>query len=258
MKKNIFKKFVRKIFPDKFIEKIKRILYLKSLLDPLEKRICPICNYHGNFQWFGTPGNVVRIDAQCPKCLSLERHRFIYLLFSNNKFFEKIKKFPNTLHFAPEKQLRTIISSFSKSYSTADLLDRQADMLLDIQETKLKSGYYDLLIVNHVFEHVPDDRKSFSEISRILSEGGFLITSVPLIDSWEKTYEKETTNIKINKKLHFGQYDHIRYYGSDFIERIESSSNLKLKEIFTAEGDDVIKYGLDRGEKIFVFQKISK
>ena len=58
--------------------------------------------------------------------------------------------------------------------------------------------------------------------------------------------------------LHFGQYDHLRYYGSDFIERIESSSNLKLKEIFTAEGDDVIKYGLDRGEKIFVFQNISK
>ena len=257
MKKNIFKILVRKIFPNKFIQKIKRILYLKSILNPLEKRICPICNYYGHFQWFGTPGNVIRIDAQCPKCLSLERHRFLHLLFSNDKILKIIKKFPKTLHFAPERQLRKIISSFSKSYTTADLFNMKADMLLDIQETKLKSGSYDLLIVNHVFEHVPDDRKSFLEISRILSEKGFLITSIPIIDAWGKTYEKKQTNYKINKKLYFGQNDHLRYYGSDFVERIESSSKLKLKKIFIAEGDEVIKYGLNRGEKIFIFQKLS-
>ena len=252
---SLFKILVRKTIPDKLIKKIKRLLYLNSILKPLEKRICPICNYNGYFAWFGTSGNNIRIDAQCPNCLSLERHRFIHLLFSNKKILKHIKFNPKTLHFAPEKQLRKTISSITTNYSTADLFNNEADMILDIQDTKLQANTYDLIIVNHVFEHVPNDKKAFSEISRILNQEGTLITSVPIINSWEKTYEKNPGNQKINKKLHFGQNDHVRFYGSDFIKRIELSSDLKLKEIFIAEGDEVINYGLNRGEQIFIFKK---
>jgi hypothetical protein len=55
--------------------------------------------------------------------------------------------------------------------------------------------------------------------------------------------------------LHFGQGDHVRYYEADFRQRI-SAGGLKLIHEFTAEGTDVLRYGLLRGEKTFVFEKV--
>ena len=52
---------------------------------------------------------------------------------------------------------------------------------------------------------------------------------------------------------HYGQSDHVRYYGADVRDRIRAAG-FKLDE-FTAEGEDVLTYGLARGEKVFVATK---
>ena len=112
----------------------------------------------------------------------------------------------------------------------------------------------DFVIVNHVLEHV-DDEKAIKELSRILAPKGILLLTVPEIASWEKTYEIDRKLTEKEKELHYGQYDHLRYYGGDFIARINSFSEIKHLSTFIASGEDVIKFGLNRGEKYYVFKK---
>jgi hypothetical protein len=45
----------------------------------------------------------------------------------------------------------------------------------------------------------------------------------------------------------------VRYYGADIRDRIRTAGFL-LDE-FTAEGEDVLTYGLQRGEKVFIATK---
>jgi hypothetical protein len=64
------------------------------------------------------------------------------------------------------------------------------------------------------------------------------------------TYENPAAKTAAERERHFGQHDHVRYYGADLRERIRAVG-FGLKE-FTAEGADVPRYGLLPGEKVFI------
>ena len=68
---------------------IPNILILWYSLKPLSKRTCPICNNYGYFSAFGIPP---RVDSQCKKCKSVERHRLLYLSLKRKKFRNILKK----------------------------------------------------------------------------------------------------------------------------------------------------------------------
>lgn len=156
------------------------------------------------------------------------------------------------LHFAAEPVLEKIFRKTWSNYKTADLFF-PADLKLNLEEIDLEDESTALIIANHVLEHV-DDRKTAREFHRILKPGGTLACMVPIIEGWEKTYENPEVSSEEDRWLHFGQGDHVRYFGRDFRDRI-ASGGLTLTTEFTAEGNDVIKYGLCRGEKVFIFQK---
>lgn len=61
-------------------------MYLQSLLCLGNKFECPICK--GKFRTF-LPGrkNNMRQNAKCPRCRSLERHRFIWLFLKKELIF---------------------------------------------------------------------------------------------------------------------------------------------------------------------------
>jgi SAM-dependent methyltransferase len=122
-----------------------------------------------------------------------------------------------------------------------------------MEEIELPEDSFDCVICNHVLEHV-DDRKATREIHRILSENGLLIASVPIIEGWETTYENPAISSAAERTLHFGQFDHVRFYGRDFRDRV-CEAGFVLEEEFTAGGEDSVKHGLIRGEKIFIFRK---
>ena len=139
---------------------------------------CPVCN--SRFRKFLPYGhNIIRENILCPRCLSLERHRLMWL-FLNNKtdFFTARHK---VLHVAPEQ---CFYSRFKKlknlNYVTADLESPIADVRLDIQNMPFTDGEFDVVICNHVLEHVEDDNKAMSEILRVLKTGGFAIMHVPM------------------------------------------------------------------------------
>ena len=77
---------------------------------------------------------------------------------------------------------------------------------------------------------------------------------VPIVEGWEETYENDSVSNDVERTLHFGQNDHVRYYGRDFRER-NSEAGFIVDEI-TAYGEEVIRFGLMRGEKVFVCHKL--
>lgn len=209
-------------------------------------RVCPLCGYEGQFIPFGKPP---RTDAQCPKCRSLERHRLFWLWFEENR---DLVTGP-FLHFAPEKCLVPKFRERYADYKTADLFS-DADLKLDLQQINQPSGHYQTILCNHVLEHIDDDRQAMRELHRVLADTGLLIVSVPIVYGWESTYENKSITDPFLREIHFGQFDHVRYYGHDFIDRLRESGFTRIEEV-TAQGEDIIKYALMRGEKFFVCRK---
>jgi tagatose-1,6-bisphosphate aldolase non-catalytic subunit AgaZ/GatZ len=87
----------------------------------------------------------------------------------------------------------------------------------------------------------------------VLKPGGVALIMLPVIEGWSTTYETKAVTTPEDRMRHYGQSDHVRYYGADVRDRIRAAG-FKLDE-FTAEGEDVLTYGLARGEKVFVATK---
>ncbi len=205
---------------------------------------CPSCGYIGRFHGFGTP---VRSGVRCPSCGSLERHRLFSLAVQRNTVSFEGR---DVLHFAPEFAVRqSLHADGPRSYTTSSYPDDSADLCLDIHATGLPDNSYDVVIASHVLEHV-DDARALSEIARILRPGGQLIAMVPLIEGWSQSYEDPDIVSEAGRDLHFGQNDHIRYYGADFRDRLQGAG-FAVSE-FTADGKDSVRFRLYRGEKIFI------
>lgn len=142
--------------------------------------------------------------------------------------------------------------SVGGGYQTADLF-QPADLKLNLEAIDLPDSSQDLIIANHVLEHV-DDRKASEKLSQILRPNGKFLCMVPIIEGWELTYENPAACTYQERMLHFGQEDHIRFYGRDFRARI-AKGGFNLVCEFTADEKAVVDYGLMRGEKVFLFQK---
>jgi SAM-dependent methyltransferase len=205
---------------------------------------CPMCGFVGLFEWFGDPP---RRDARCPGCRSLERHRLMKLWFDRN---ESRLRGGTALHFAPEPSVTKIFKPAAGKYVRADIAPERADVVLNIEDMRGEaSGTYDWILCSHVLEHV-DDRRALAELRRILKPGGLLIVMIPLVEGWATTYEDPAVQSEDDRARYFGQFDHVRYYGADVRRRI-AEAGFTLEE-FTATEPDVSRYGLTRGEKVFI------
>jgi SAM-dependent methyltransferase len=153
----------------------------------------------------------------------LERHRLIY--FALRKTIPAPCKKCSILHFAPEKCLTDTVKEYfpDSDYVTADMSEGRAMVAMDIQNIQFEDERFDLIFCNHVLEHVADDRKAMSEIYRILKHAGRAFLTVPFDPENEKTYEDPSITSPMLRRVHFGQRDHVRYYGMDFRSRLESA-----------------------------------
>ncbi len=181
---------------------------------------CPVCK--GKYRKFLPYGyGNVREGALCPGCLSLERHRlmWLYLQEKTNFFADTLK----VLHVAPEQCFVKRFRKLKKlTYHTADLESPLADFKCDIQNLPFKENEYDVVICNHVLEHVPDDKKAMSEILRVLKPGGYAILQVPADFNRTDTFEDNSITDRAKRAEIFGQYDHVRVFGTDYPERLKS------------------------------------
>lgn len=222
-------------------------LRILANLDGIFTRKCTICGYEGRFKAYGDPP---RWDARCTNCKSLERHRLLALALRHKP--ELISG--DVVHFAPEKSITRLIQPMAGSYRTADLYRSDCDLLLNLEAIELADGSVDVFMVSHLLEHV-DDRKALSELFRCLRPNGCAIIMVPIAEGWSHSYENAdaASGSDQDRLAHFGQIDHIRYYGTDLRVRIEASG-FELSE-FTATGEECVTFGLVRGEKVFIAKR---
>jgi len=203
-------------------------LKLASLFLRGEGSVCEICgNRYRRFLPYGRLR--ARSNALCPGCLSLERHRLIYrYLKTKTDFFNKKT---DVLHIAPEKCfLKPFRLQHDTGYVTADLESPWADVKMDIHKMPFPDNSFEFVICNHVLEHVADDLLALSEIKRVLRPGGTAILQVPFFSPVpERTFEDPSVKDETEREKLFGQRDHIRRYGKDYPDRIESVG-LKVNE----------------------------
>ena len=212
---------------------------------------CPICN--GKFRKFLPYGNKGADNRLCPKCLSLERHRLLWLYFKNRTNFFTANL--NVLHVAPEQ---SFIKRFRKlsnlKYTTADIESPLADVKMDIKDIPFDDNTFDVLICNHVMEHIDDEQKALKEILRVLKPNGWAILQVPINLSLEKTYEDSTITSPQEREKHFGQYDHVRFHGKDYPNRLEKAGFKVINENYVKEFDKEIinRFRLPEDEIIYL------
>lgn len=197
-----------------------------------------------------------RDNVLAPGTLSLERHRLLWLYLQNETdFFTAPKK---VLHFAPEQAFyKRFRNQKNLDYTTTDLLSPLADVKADICNLPFKDNMYDVILCNHVLEHIPNDRKAMQELYRVLKPGGMAILQVPQELQRATTFTDDTITDAKERAAIFGQYDHVRIYGRDYFD-ILRSQGFKVEEVDytkTLPAEDVEKYALAKGEIIPVCTK---
>ena len=213
---------------------------------------CPVCGKR--FRKFFSYGYVSsRSGALCPHCMSLERHRLLYLwLERKTDFFSAPYRL---LHIAPEHCfLRPFERLFGDKYVTADLESPLAKVKLDVQQMPFDECEFDVVICNHILEHVEDDHKALSEIFRVMRHSGWGILLSPVDYGLEVSYEDPTKTTPEERREAFGQPDHLRIFGRDYADRLRSAG-FEVEEIRATDflsADEITHFGIATDRIYFV------
>lgn len=249
--------FLIRYIPRKYLQRVSGIgLKLLSIFYSGDAITCPVCGKH--FRKFLPYGRInARPNALCPNCLSLERHRLIFLYLKEKTIF--FRQQLHVLHIAPEACfIKRFERQHGDGYITADIESPLAKVKMDIHDIPFEANTFDVVLCNHVLEHVRDDLRAMREIQRVLKPGGFAILQVPFFHPVpDKTVEDPSITDPKEREKAFGQDDHVRKYGKDYAQRIAQSGLQASEEHFAAEiGEDAAtRYGIVKTEVLFTGTK---
>ena len=199
---------------------------------------------------------VSRPNALAPHSLSLERHRLLWLyLKERTGFFTDNLR---VLHIAPEYCFLKPFKALSNlQYITADLVSPWADIKLDVRSIQYPDSSFNVIICNHVLEHIDDEQKAMSELYRVMAPGGFGIFQVPLDPSLTQTLENPAYNTPALREKHYGQRDHVRLYGTDYAQRLRSVGFTVVEDSYVKQltPELVQRYALPKDEIIYLCKK---
>lgn len=186
----------------------------KRYIDPIDGR---------GFRSFLAYGYAkTRDNVLSPSTLSLERHRLLWLfLKQETDLFTKPQKL---LHFAPEQAFYKRFKKMAHlDYVTTDLNSPIADVKADICNLPFEDSSFDVILCNHVLEHIPDDTQAMKELFRVLRPGGWGVFQIPQDLNRESTFEDPSITDKEERTQIFGQYDHVRVYGRDYFDKLRQA-----------------------------------
>lgn len=258
------RKLIKKIIP-KFILKGYRIYKKQKQIKPYRgnKVLCPLCN--SKFNEFAPFGLVKRENAKCHNCGSLERHRLLWKYLNEKTNLFNFNTKIRLLHFAPEKSFYDIFSKKKNiDYIPCDLYPRKYAYngnvkitMADITNIPFEENYFDVVLCNHVLEHILDDRRAMAELYRVMKKGAWGIFQVPIDYKRNVTYEDFTILTPEEREKAFGQNDHVRWYGRDYKNRLEKVG-FDVKEddyVKTFPTAELIKFGFLASELIYFCRK---
>lgn len=208
---------------------------------------CPICGAHlARFVVLHRP-----FLHWCPVCRSLQRHRLIWLLLQRRVLANHSPE--RVLHFAPEASLAAAFRRLpGVTYVTTDRYQTDSAVRADIVHIPHQDAVFDVVLCSHVLEHIPADQAAMRELRRVLRPGGVAIILTPV---WHKpTYEDAAIVDPLERERHFGQHDHVRWYGLDIRERLTGADFAvdTVRIAHLATDAEIIRFGLDANDIIFV------
>lgn len=181
---------------------------------PKVSPICPICSTTEFKEYNNRP------MAMCSKCGAFERGRLAWMMLEKLNCLREGVRF---LNLAPEPFMIFFGAPILKEgYTAADydpsLFSKwnkpimKLDLCHDI--AAMKEGSYDVIMHNHVMEHVPCAVPTvLSNLNRLLSPGGYHLISVPIRPGAETIEDLDPNLSEEERKVRFGQSDHMRIFG---------------------------------------------
>lgn len=239
---------------------------------PPRNKTCAVCQqavvdfapYRGG--WSEAPEFMRAIDMvgsdidhfSCPSCHSHDRERHLLLYLGELGLLDRFRG-AALLHFAPEKRLQPIFESLQPArYVRGDLFPSEPGIeCIDLMQIPYGDESFDIVIANHVLEHVADDRRGLRELSRVLRPGGFAILQTPYSARLHATLEDPGIDDDASRLAVYGQEDHVRLYGRDIFQRFSDcglTADVQRHESALPEIDP-IRHGVNLQEPLFLFRR---
>jgi len=222
-----------------------------------DRRVGRFLPYRGG--WKDVPPSIRDLDVigsdvenfACPRCGAHDRERHLLMYFDHAGMWKRIEG-GSVLHFAPERVLaKRILNARPARYVKADLAPVARDVAPeDIARLSFGDREFDLVIANHVLEHVADDRAAMKEVFRVLKPGGLAVLQTPYSQKLSNTLEDPGVREAGARLQAYGQEDHVRLYGKDLFSRLSGAgfvSEVRTHDAVLA-GCDATLYGVNRAE----------
>jgi len=234
---------------------LEALMTLRALPFVGNKFTCPCCGWRLRAFTYGGASLKIRDLGYCPRCNSKARHRRIWLFLKQktNLFVDRLHVF----HVSPNYCLsRRLINLPNLDYVAGDHGNHpNIRIKMNLNNSPVHSESFDVILCNHVLEHIIEDHKAIAELFRILKPGGWAVISVP-INFDKNTYEDRTLITPEERSRAFGEPNHVRIYGYDFSNRLERSGfhvSLDLGKDLDQHTREI--YGLRDNENIFYCTK---
>jgi len=247
---------------------------------PLGRRYCCICQnsiamfmpgslpmYRDKIGWGFTPPLMEALDVigsdlaqfNCPRCGCHDRERHLSLYLTSTGVDARIRD-AHILHFAPEKWIKAIIDAQKpRKYVRCDLYPSSPEIeKVDMLNIPYPNEAFDIIIANHVLEHVSNYKLALCELKRVLKKGGVAILQTPYSRKLEHTICDDGIDTKLARTLVYGQDDHVRLFGADIFTEIESVGFKSRVSSHAASlpNIDAKFFGVNFDEPFFLFERI--
>lgn len=207
--------------------------------------------------------NLVGSDVdnyECPWCGAFDRERHLLMYIKAIGLLEALADL-KVLHFAPEKRIADIIQQQRPMrYVKADLHPTAPDVeRVNMLAIPYDDQSFELVIANHVLEHVSDDQRCLEELRRILKIGGKAILQTPFSNRLRNTWSDDGIDDDVSRLHAYGQEDHVRLFGADIFARFSEfglTSRVQSHDELLPHIDARV-FGVNRNEPFFLFERTS-
>ncbi|CAB3778810.1 methyltransferase domain-containing protein [Pararobbsia alpina] len=236
-----------------------------------QQPFCPVCERHVA-QWLPHPhwqmpfhfltqvegvGSILDKHI-CPSCRCNDRDRHVWLYLTRAGLVQDLTG-KRVLHIAPETALEPRLRALNPlEYIGGDLFPRvPAHRKVNVETLDFPNDYFDLIICNHVLEHVGSPETALAEFHRCLVPGGHLVAQTPYAPKLRWTMELIGTIPTPFAVEYFGQDDHVRLFGADIVDYFHAAGlkgDLLSHESMLGDFHPDV-YGCNGKEPFFLFAK---
>jgi SAM-dependent methyltransferase len=219
-----------------------------------DPRFPGVPEFHKRLETIGS--NVERF--WCPSCHTHDRERHLRLYFQRFGVLEAIRG-GNVLHIAPEGSMPPVFESYAPArYVMGDPNPVYRAVQMVLEALPFADATFDLVLANHVLEHVLDYRASVREVARVLKPGGRFICQTPYTPRLSHTLEDPLLDTVADREFFYGQADHLRLFGADLPDIIREGGfrGRLVSHDEALPGVDPEAAGVNEREPFFDFVRI--